>query len=96
MNALIFLVNAVVSIYTWILIVWVIASWLVAFNVINTRNAFVAMLMDFLFRVTEPVLRPIRRILPDMGGLDLSPLILLLLLQVFRVFFNRDFVPLFY
>lgn len=95
MNALIFLVNAVISIYTWILIVWVIASWLVAFNVINTHNSFVAMLMDVLYRLTEPALRPIRRILPDMGGLDLSPLILLLLLQVFRVFFNRDLVPLF-
>lgn len=96
MNALIFLVNAVISIYTWVLIVWVVTSWLVAFNVINTHNKFVAMLMDFLYRATEPALRPIRRILPDMGGLDLSPLILLLLLQVFRVFFNRDLVPLFY
>ncbi len=96
MSALVYLVNAILSIYIWILIIWVIVSWLVAFNVINTHNRFVAMLMDFLYRVTEPALRPIRRILPDLGGIDISPLILILLVQAFRILFNDSIVPLLY
>jgi YggT family protein len=62
------------------LIASVIMSWLVSFNVINTRNRFVYLLVDMLNRATEPVLRPIRRILPNLGGLDLSPLVLFLVL----------------
>ncbi len=96
MSALVYLINAVIDIYTWFLIVWVILSWLVAFNVVNTYNRFIAMVMDFLHRITDPLLRPIRRVIPELGGLDISPLILLLLLQAFQIFFNDTIVPLFY
>ncbi|MFQ5346722.1 MAG: YggT family protein [Rhodothalassiaceae bacterium] len=96
MSALVYLINAAIDIYTWFLIVWVILSWLVAFNVINTYNRFIAMVMDFLYRITEPALRPIRRVIPDLGGIDISPLILLLLLQAFQIFFNDTIVSLLY
>jgi YggT family protein len=61
-------------------IIGVVLSWLTAFNVINTRNRFVYLVMDFTYRLTEPVLRPIRNIPPHFGGLDLSPVVLILLL----------------
>jgi len=96
MSALVYLINAAIDIYTWFLIVWVILSWLVAFNVINTYNRFISMVMDFLYRITEPALRPIRRVIPDLGGIDISPLILLLLLQAFQIFFNDTIVSLLY
>ena len=63
------------------LIISAILSWLVAFNVVNTRNRFVYTVMDFLWRITEPALRPIRRILPNLGGIDISPVILILILM---------------
>ena len=75
------------DIYWWLLILSAIFSWLYAFNVINSRNQFVGMIGDFLFRVTEPALRPIRRFLPDLGGIDISPIILLLI-----IFFLRQFI----
>ena len=81
------LFNAVVELYIWCLIIWVILSWLVAFNVVNTRNRFVGMLGDFLDRITEPALRPIRRVLPSLGGIDISPILLILL-----IYFVRDLV----
>ena len=74
------LIYRIIDIYIFILIASVIVSWLVAFNVINTRNRFVYTVLDVLNRLTDPPLRPIRRILPSMGGLDLSPLVLFLLL----------------
>jgi YggT family protein len=64
------------EIYKWIIIISAVMSWLIMFNVINTRNAGVAMIGDFLYRLTEPALRPIRRILPNLGGIDISPIIL--------------------
>jgi YggT family protein len=82
------LFNAVVQLYIWCLIIWVVLSWLVAFNVVNTRNRFVGMLGDFLDRITEPALRPIRRVLPNLGGVDISPIILILLLYFFRDLIN--------
>ena len=80
MLSVIWLINQVISIYIWVLIVQVIISWLIAFNVINTRNRFVFMVADVAYKLTEPVLRPIRRILPNFGGIDLSPVVLILLL----------------
>ena len=84
MNSLLLLVSAVIEIYIWILIVSAVLSWLVAFNVVNSYNRFVAMVGDFCFRVTEPALRPIRRFIPSLGGIDLSPVILILLLWFLR------------
>ncbi len=68
------------NIYIWLVIGRAIFSWLYAFNVVNTSNRFVAMVGEFLFKVTEPALRPIRRILPDLGGIDISPIVLLLII----------------
>jgi len=84
MIALYHLINAVVDIFIFILIVQVVMSWLIAFNVINTRNRFVYMIADMAYKVTEPVLRPIRRILPNFGGVDFSPLVAILLLYFIR------------
>jgi len=68
--------------YMWIVIAAVILSWLIAFNVINTRNQFVAMVVDVLYRLTEPVFRPIRQFMPNLGGIDFSPLIVLLIIYI--------------
>ncbi len=70
--------------YWYIVIAAVILSWLIAFNVVNTRNHVVAMIADFLYRATEPAFRPIRRLMPNLGGLDLSPLIVLLIIYVIQ------------
>jgi YggT family protein len=78
MISLAILVDKVIDIYTWIVIASAIMSWLVAFGVVNTRNQFIRYVVDFLYKVTEPVLRPIRRVLPNLGGVDISPVILLL------------------
>ena len=80
MVALFQLIDTVINIYIWLLIIWAVLSWLVAFNVVNTSNRFVYLLGDFLNRITEPALRPIRRLMPDLGGIDISPMILILLL----------------
>ncbi len=78
------LVDWVIQIYIWILIASAILSWLVAFDVINRRNPYVAKVGLFLYRLTEPALRPIRRVLPLIAGVDLSPLVLILLLWFVR------------
>ena len=78
MQSLILLIDVILELYIWVLIIWVLLSWLIAFEVINTRNRFVYLLSDFLYRVTEPALRPIRRVVPNLGGIDISPLVLLL------------------
>ena len=68
----------VIELYMWAVIIGVVLSWLVAFNVVNTTNRFVVMVGDFIYRLTEPLLGPIRRMLPNLGGLDLSPMALIL------------------
>lgn len=68
------------QLYIWIVIAMAIFSWLVAFNVVNTRSPVVAMIGDFLYRITDPVLRPIRNVLPNLGGIDISPVILFLII----------------
>ncbi|HHI81604.1 MAG TPA: YggT family protein [Rhizobiales bacterium] len=80
MNSLILLILAILNIYTWVVIATVILSWLFAFNVINYNNQFVRQLHYVLNRLTEPLLGPIRRFLPDLGGIDISPVVLLLAL----------------
>jgi YggT family protein len=74
----------VIGLYMWIVIISVIVSWLIAFDVVNRRNQFVYMLSDALDRLTEPALRPIRNILPVTGGIDFSPVVLILLLIFIR------------
>jgi YggT family protein len=73
-------VIAILNIYWWLVIIQAVVSWLIAFNIINTYSRPVAMVLDFLYRITEPVLRPIRQFIPTMNGLDLSPLLLLLVI----------------
>ncbi len=78
MHPVIEILFVLINLFTWALILMVIVSWLVAFNVVNRRNAFVFMVNDFLYRITEPALGPIRRTLPNLGGIDISPLVLIL------------------
>jgi YggT family protein len=85
MSAIAWLIDTVVDIAIILLIAQVILSWLVAFNVVNTRNPFVNTVGRFLYQVTEPALRPIRRIIPSFGGIDISPLVLALLLGFARI-----------
>jgi YggT family protein len=85
MRSLLWLFDTVITLYIYVLVANAIYSWLVAFNVINSRNNVVAMIGDFLFRVTEPVLAPIRRRMPDLGGIDLSPVVLIIGLVFLRM-----------
>ena len=85
MGALLTLISKLIEFYIWIVIASAVLSWLVAFDVVNMRNRFVFMIGDVLNRLTEPVYVRIRRFLPDMGGLDLSPLIV-----IFGLIFLRN------
>jgi len=80
MRALLNVILLALQLYTYLIVASAILSWLVAFNVVNTRNNFVRSIWNFLDAVTEPVLRPIRNILPNLGGVDISPIILILLI----------------
>lgn len=93
MTAIFILIDTIISLYIWALIISAILSWLVAFNVINTSNRFVYMVGDFLYRVTEPALRPIRNVIPNLGGIDISPVILILILVFLRNFIRFDVAP---
>ncbi|SDU38884.1 YggT family protein [Stappia sp. ES.058] len=78
MRAILDVVLIILNMYTWVIIASAIFSWLFAFNVINSSNQFVATIAQLLYNLTEPLLRPIRERLPSMGGLDISPIVLLL------------------
>jgi YggT family protein len=84
MNPFLWLIDTIITLYIWILIAAAVLSWLIAFNVVNTRNSVVASIGDFLYRITEPALRPIRSVLPNLGGIDISPVILILGLLFLR------------
>jgi YggT family protein len=77
---LVVFISYVLTLYVYILIAAAVMSWLIAFNVINPRNQFVAMVAEFLYRITEPVLRPIRERLPNLGGIDISPIVVILII----------------
>lgn len=93
MNAILGLILNVLWLYTIVIFAMVIMSWLIAFNVVNLHNNFVAQLWYILNRLTEPLLAPIRRILPNMGGIDLSPIALLLAVYFLQTFIARDLAP---
>jgi YggT family protein len=80
MTALLDFVKYVLQLYVWLIIISAVLSWLIAFNVVNTQNRFVYMIADALYRLTEPALRPIRAFLPNFGGIDISPIILILVI----------------
>ena len=93
MNPFLWLILTVIDIYFWIILAMVIMSWLIAFGIVNRSNPYVRQIGYALDRLTDPLLRPIRRILPDLGGIDISPIILLIGLQslgilVDNIFFN--------
>jgi YggT family protein len=85
MDALFWLVEEVITLYFWAVILAAVMSNLIAFGVLDTRNRLVWTASDFLYRLTEPALRPIRRVLPSFGGIDISPIVLILLLQALRM-----------
>ena len=76
--------SSLISLYLWCLFIFVILTWLIHFGVVNTQNRLVYLVVDFLYKITDPVLRPIRNILPNLGGIDISPIILVLALIFIR------------
>lgn len=87
-------IQLVLQMYVWVVIAAAILSWLVAFNVVNTRNQVVYQIGNALYRLTEPALRPIRRILPSLGGIDISPVVLLLLIYFLQMLLRNIFIEL--
>ena len=87
MYAVFQLLDSIISLYLWCLFIFVILSWLINFGVVITQNRFIYLVMDFLYKITEPPLRPIRRFVPNFGGIDISPIIL-----VFGLIFVRNLI----
>lgn len=95
MYAIFQLLDSLISLYLWCLFIFVILSWLINFGIVNTQNRFIYLLMDFLYKITEPALRPIRRFVPNFGGIDISPIILVLVLIFVRNLIMVDLVKMF-
>src|SRR6516225_7241158 len=93
MMALFWLVDRLLSLYMWAVILSAVFSILTSFGVLDTRNRMVWTIGDFLYRVTEPALRPIRRLLPNLGGIDISPVILFLLIYFVQELIVRYIYP---
>ena len=91
MNPILWLVHTVINIYFWIILAMVIMSWLVGFGIVNRSNPYVRQIGYALDRLTDPLLRPIRRVLPDLGGIDISPIILLIGLQFLGILVDNVF-----
>ena len=95
MYAIFQLLDSLISLYLWCLFIFVILSWLINFGIVNTQNRFIYLLMDFLYKITEPALRPIRRFVPNFGGIDISPIILVLGLIFVKNLIMVDLVKMF-
>ena len=95
MVAIFWLLDTVLQLMVYAIIAMVIMSWLFAFNVINASNQFVAMVANFLDSITEPLLRPIRRYIPNLGGIDLSPIVLLLAITFLQILLRTSIAPMF-
>ena len=95
MYAIFQLLDSLISLYLWCLFIFVILSWLINFGIVNTQNRFIYLLMDFLYKITEPALRPIRRFVPNFGGIDISPIILVLGLIFVRNLIMVDLIKMF-
>ena len=93
MKSIFFLVDSVINIYIWLIIINAILSWLVAFNVLNTQNRFVFAVLNVTHQLTDPVLNKIRRFIPNLGSIDISPVVLILLLIFIRNLFFELFAP---
>ncbi len=90
MYALLATISMVLSIVWWVFLIMIIMSWLINFNVINTQNGFVAGLWRVVNQITEPILKPIRRVIPPVGGLDLSPIIVFVIIFFLQSFIGND------
>ena len=90
MIALISIISMILTLAYWVLLATIIMSWLIRLNIINTRNQFGYTVWNVLTSLTEPVLKPIRRILPPIGGLDLSPIIVFIIILFLQIFVERD------
>jgi len=93
MRAILEIITLILDLYVWILIASAILSWLIAFNVVNTRNQLVAGIAEFLYRITEPVLAPIRNFLPGLGGLDISPIIVIIMIIFIQKIIAYNIMP---
>jgi YggT family protein len=93
MRSILYVILLLLDLYIWLLIAAAVLSWLIAFNVVNTRNQLVDMIGRFLYAVTEPVLRPIRSIMPNLGGIDISPVIVILLIILIKDVIVRYVYP---
>ncbi len=93
MKSIFLLVDSVINIYIWLIIINVILSWLVSFNVLNTQNRFVFAVLNATHQLTDPVLNKIRRFIPNLGSIDISPVILILLLIFIRNLFFELLAP---
>ncbi len=93
MKSLFLLVDSIINIYIWVIIINVILSWLITFKVLNTQNRFVYLLMDSSYKLTSPLLERISRFLPNLGSIDLSPIVLILLLVFIRNILFEFFAP---
>ena len=93
MKSLLILFDNIISLYIWILIINAIISWLVAFNILNTSNRFVYSILDFSYKLTDPPLNYIRRFLPNLGSIDISPIVLILGLMFLRNLIFEMFAP---
>ena len=94
MIAIFYLVLQLLKLYSYVVIANVLISWLISFNVLNTQNRFVYLILDFTYRMTEPCLRRIRKFLPNLGALDISPIILLLLIWFIEMCMKLYIAPL--
>lgn len=92
-EAVVWLINQIINLMVIFIIVQAVASWLVAFNVVNPRNQLVYSILRFLDAVTSPLLEPFRRIIPTLGGVDISPIVVLLLLRFAQIAFNSAAAP---
>ena len=93
MKSLFLLVDSIINIYIWVIIINVILSWLITFKVLNTQNRFVYLLMDSSYKLTSPLLNRIRRFIPNLGSIDISPIVLILLLVFIRNLLFEFFAP---
>ena len=93
MTALILLIITVINLLIWVIIIGAVLSWLILFNVVNLNNRFVYLVYDTINRLTDPLLNPIHRFLPNMGGIDISPVVLILILWFIRNLIVYDLAP---
>ncbi len=89
MQILLEIVDILLTVVTWFIIIQIVLSWLIAFNVISTHNDIVRQMVESLHKITEPLFRPVRKIMPDLGMIDLAPMVVLLVIMIIQ----RSIIP---